>query len=179
MAVRLYIGGTAGNKDGELISNGDMSNPITFDGYDIETGDVSYAQFAKAYLRADEGEEWVGVCLKIADISGTEDLHDILIIGQKCFDANMGQLNKVIYPNMDSFILEGNINNTLESEFNTFPGSYYTIPYFNGAYTLYYPYINDVNSEDAVLYISPLLYMGLKDPNTSIKIIMTGGAKNE
>ena len=69
MAVRLYIGGTAGNKDGEPISNGDMSNPITFDGYDIETGDVSYAQFAKAYLRADEGEEWVGVCLKIADIS--------------------------------------------------------------------------------------------------------------
>ena len=31
MAVRLYIGGTAGNKDGEPISNGDMSNPITFD----------------------------------------------------------------------------------------------------------------------------------------------------
>ena len=40
MAVRLYKGGTAGNKDGEPISNGDMSNPITFDGYDIETGDV-------------------------------------------------------------------------------------------------------------------------------------------
>ena len=85
MAVRLYIGGTAGNKDGEPISNGDMSNPITFDGYDIETGDVSYAQFAKAYLRADEGEEWVGVCLKIADISSSEDLHDILIVGNYAY----------------------------------------------------------------------------------------------
>lgn len=172
MAVRLYIGGTAGNKDGEPISNGDMSNPITFDGYDIETGDVSYAQFAKAYLRADEGEEWVGVCLKIADISGTEDLHDILIVGQKVENmADVGQINKVIYPNFSSFLMELNIKE------NVYKGS--DVLCTDGAYAMFYPIVTDVNSENAVLYLSPLLYLGLKDPNTSIKIIMTGGVKNE
>lgn len=169
MAIKLYIGGTEGNKDGEEISRGDMSNPITFDGYDIETGDVSYAQFAKAYLRADEGETWVGVCLKVADISGTEDLHDIMIVGQRAEDvAGAGQLSKVILPNFCSFLLEEDSvpNEYLEKNVaNTY-----------GAYSLFFPVVTDTNSEDAVLYLSPLLYLGLKDPNTSIKIIMTGGA---
>lgn len=172
MAVRLYIGGTEGNKDGTLVSNGDMSNPIVFDGYDIESGDVSYAQFAKAYLRADEGEEWVGVCLKIADISGSEDLHDIMIVGQKVMTApDVGQLNKVILPYDCNFMLSQNAYS------NTYIAS--TVSCSDGAYTLFYPIITDTNSEDAVLYLSPLLYLGLKDPNTTIKIIMTGGAKRE
>lgn len=170
MAVRLYIGGTEGNKDGTLVSNGDMSNPIVFDGYDIESGDVSYAQFAKAYLRADEGEEWVGVCLKIADISGSEDLHDILIVGNYCYiNDGVGQTNNVICSIIPSVMLDqtnitghgGIISNT------------------NGAYTLLFPYVNDTNLEDNAIYISPLLYLGLKDPQTSLKIIITAGAKNE
>lgn len=168
MAIRLYIGGTEGAQDGEEISRGDMSNPITFDGYDIETGDVSYAQFAKAYLRADEGETWVGVCLKVADISGTEDLHDILIVGQRAEDvAGAGQLSKVILPNCCSFMLEKDV-----------PLSYKDsdMPNTDGAYSLFFPVVTDINSEEAILYLSPLLYLGLKDPNTSIKIIMTGGA---
>lgn len=172
MAIRLYIGGTEGQKDGEEVSHGDMSNPITFDGYDIETGDVSYAQFAKIYLRADPGETWAGVCLKVADVSGSEDLHDIMIVGQKVEDvAGAGQLSKVIYPNDASFLLEND---------NT-PSYYITdsIADTRGAYTLFYPVVTDTNSEDAVLYLSPLLYIGLKDPNTTIKIIMTGGAKSE
>ncbi len=169
MAIRLYIGGTEGAQDGEEISRGDMSNPITFDGYDIETGDVSYAQFAKVYLRADEGETWVGVCLKVADISGTEDLHDIMIVGQRAEDvAGAGQLSKVILPNFCSFLLEE----------ETVPTSYVTKTWSNtdGAYSLFFPVVTDINSEDATLYLSPLLYLGLKDPNASIKIIMTGGA---
>lgn len=169
MAIRLYIGGTEGAQDGEEISRGDMSNPITFDGYDIETGDVSYAQFAKAYLRADEGETWVGVCLKVADISGTEDLHDIMIVGQSAEDvAGAGQLSKVILPNFCSFLLEeANVPNNYDDVTRTNS---------DGVYTLFYPVVTDTNSKDAVLYLSPLLYLGLKDPNTSIKIIMTGGA---
>ena len=169
MAIRLYIGGTEGAQDGEEISRGDMSNPITFDGYDIETGDVSYAQFAKAYLRADEGETWVGVCLKVADISGTEDLHDIMIVGQRAEDvAGAGQLSKVIFPNFCSFLLEeANVPDNYDDK---------TRENSDGVYTLFYPVVTDTNSKDAVLYLSPLLYLGLKDPNTSIKIIMTGGA---
>lgn len=169
MAIRLYIGGTEGAQDGEEISRGDMSNPITFDGYDIETGDVSYAQFAKVYLRADEGETWVGVCLKVADISGTEDLHDIMIVGQRAEDvAGAGQLSKVILPNLCSFLLEETaVSNTLLKR---------NVQNTDGAYSLFFPIVTDTNSEDAILYLSPLLYLGLKDPNTSIKIIMTGGA---
>lgn len=169
MAIRLYIGGTEGAQDGEEISRGDMSNPITFDGYDIETGDVSYAQFAQAYLRADAGETWVGVCLKVADISGTEDLHDIMIVGQRAEDvAGAGQLSKVIFPNFCSFLLEeANVPDNYDST---------TRENSDGVYTLFYPVVTDTNSKDAVLYLSPLLYLGLKDPNTSIKIIMTGGA---
>lgn len=171
MAIRLYIGGTEGAQDGEEISRGDMSNPITFDGYDIETGDVSYAQFAKAYLRADEGETWVGVCLKVADISGTEDLHDIMIVGQRAEDvAGAGQLSKVILPNFCSFLLE---EDTVP---NNYSGTEKTVQNTDGAYSLFFPVVTDTNSKDAVLYLSPLLYLGLKDPNTSIKIIMTGGA---
>lgn len=172
MAIRLYIGGTEGAQDGEEISRGDMSNPITFDGYDIETGDVSYAQFAKCYLRADEGETWVGVCLKVADISGTEDLHDILIVGQRAEDvAGAGQLSKVIFPNSCSFLLEEDkVFETVMTE---------TINNTDGAYSLFFPVVTDTNSKDAMLYLSPLLYLGLKDPNTSIKIIMTGGAVSE
>lgn len=169
MAIRLYIGGTEGAQDGEEISRGDMSNPITFDGYDIETGDVSYAQFAKAYLRADEGETWVGVCLKVADISGTEDLHDIMIVGQRAEDvAGAGQLSKVILPNFCSFLLEE--DTMLDASIRK------TVTNTDGAFTLFFPVVTDVNSKDALLYLSPLLYLGLKDPNTSIKIIMTGGA---
>lgn len=171
MAVRLYIGGTEGNKDGELVSNGDMSNPITFDGYDIETGDVKYAQYAKAHLRADEGEEWVGVCLKIADISGTENLHDIIIAGQECYDSSgTGQTGKLIKASSASFFLEANFDTKAKGD---------PITNTDGAYCLFFPYVSDVNSSNACLYLSPLLYIGLKDPNTSIKIIMTGGAKNE
>lgn len=171
MAVRLYIGGTAGNKDGELISNGDMSNPITFDGYDIETGDVSYAQFAKAYLRADEGEEWVGVCLKIADISSSEDLHDILIIGNYSYVKDgTGQTNNIICSMAPNVMLD---------QSSTLTGYGSSVTNTNGAYALIFPYVGDTNSEDNVIYLSPLLYLGLKDPQTSIKFIITAGAKNE
>ena len=171
MAVRLYIGGTEGNKDGTLVSNGDMSNPIVFDGYDIESGDVRYAQFAKAYLRADEGEEWVGVCLKIADVSGSEDLHDIFVIGLDSIDSvGTGQLNKVIYPNFPNFLLEESLDIIYRNS---------SVNNYDGAYALFFPIVTDTNSNNACLYLSPLLYLGLKDPQTSIKIIMTGGAKNE
>lgn len=171
MAVRLYKGGTAGNKDGEPISNGDMSNPITFDGYDIETGDVSYAQFAKLYLRADEGEEWVGVCLKIADISSSEDLHDILIIGNYSYiEDGTGQTNNVICSMAPNVMLD---------QSNTLTGYGNAVTNTNGAYSLIFPYVGDTNSEQNVIYISPLLYLGLKDPQTSIKFIITAGAKNE
>lgn len=177
MAVRLYIGGTEGNQDGELISNGDMTNPITFDGYDIETGDVSYAQFAKLYLRADAGEEWVGVCLKIADISGSEDLHDILIVGRKLFDASgVGQLDKQICTDLNSILLDATkISNDVVNDYSKAN----TVKNTDGVYTLLFPYVTDINDEINAIYLSPLLYLGLKDPNTSIKIIMTAGAKNE
>ena len=171
MAVRLYIGGTAGNKDGEPISNGDMSNPITFDGYDIETGDVSYAQFAKLYLRADEGEEWVGVCLKIADISSSEDLHDNLIVGNYSYiNDGTGQTNNVICSIIPGIMLD---------QADTLIGYGDTVRNTCGAYTLLFPYVGDTNSEDNIVYLSPLLYLGLKDPQTSIKFIITAGAKNE
>lgn len=172
MAVRLYIGGTEGLQDGELISNGDMSNPITFNGYEIETGDISYAQFAKVYLRADPGEEWVGVCLKIADISGSESLHDIMIVGRKCYEeTDTGQTNKIITTNWDSIMLEG--------QKIAFSYARDDIKNSNGVYTLLFPYVPDINSESNAIYLSPLLYLGLKDPHTNIKIIMTAGAKNE
>ena len=177
MAVRLYIGGTEGNQDGELISNGDMSNPITFDGYDIETGDVSYAQFAKVYLRADAGEEWVGVCLKIADVSGSEDLHDILIVGRKQFEASgVGQLDKQICTDYNSILLEAD---KIPKEYVSQYDYARTISDQKGVYTLLFPYVTDINDEKNAIYLSPLLYLGLKDPNTSIKIIMTAGAKND
>lgn len=167
MAVRLYIGGTAGNKDGKAISQGDMSNPFTFNGYDIESGSVKYAQYAKAYLRADEGEEWVGVCLKIADISGSEDLHDSIIIGQTVKDqAGTGQIDKTIAVGPNAFFLEGDLPERDGDD----------ITNTNGAFALFFPYVSDVNSDEACLYMSPLLYIGLKDPHASIKIIMTGGA---
>ena len=171
MAIRLYIGGTAGNKDGELISKGDMSNPIVFDGYDIETGDVKYAQFAKVYVRADEGEEWVGVCLKIADISSSEDLHDILIVGNYSYIKDgTGQTNNIICSLTNSIMLD---------QSNTLSGYGDTVNNTSGTYTLLFPYVGDTNSDDNAIYLSPLLYLGLKDPQTSIKFIITAGAKNE
>ena len=66
MALRFYAGGTSGLKDGTLISNGDGSAPIVFDGMYPGSADIAVSKIVM--IRADEGEEWcdVNISLKAA-----------------------------------------------------------------------------------------------------------------
>lgn len=60
MAIRFYKNGTTGAQDGEEISNGDLSNPLVFDGmYPIE-GTTS-SKSVDICVRADVGERWAFV----------------------------------------------------------------------------------------------------------------------
>lgn len=55
MALRFYKNGTTGMQDGEEISNGDLSNPVVFDGlYPAAGGSITIKR--KLHIRADAGE---------------------------------------------------------------------------------------------------------------------------
>lgn len=64
MAIRFYVNGNAGQRDGSLISNGDGSAPLMFDG--MYPGSAAITIARTVLIRADLGEEWrdVDVYLK-------------------------------------------------------------------------------------------------------------------
>lgn len=57
MALHFYMNGTTGAQDGTEISNGDLSNPLLFDGFYVASG-VDVSKTKTIYIRADAGETW-------------------------------------------------------------------------------------------------------------------------
>ena len=69
MALHFYINGTTGAQDGVEISNGDLSNPLVFDGFYAASG-VALSMTKTIHIRADAGETWNGVV--VALVSDTQ-----------------------------------------------------------------------------------------------------------
>lgn len=57
MALHFYINGTAGAKDGTLLSGGDLSSCLTTDGLYPAAGMTISKEYTVS-VRADEGETW-------------------------------------------------------------------------------------------------------------------------
>lgn len=64
MGMHFYIKGTEGAQDGEELSQGDLSNPLIFDGFYPGTGVTLYKELP-VYLRADKGETYYLVQVEI------------------------------------------------------------------------------------------------------------------
>lgn len=64
MALHFYMGGTTGNQDGTEISNGDLTNPLIFDGAYPAAG-TTLEKSITIHIRADAGETWKGVILAL------------------------------------------------------------------------------------------------------------------
>jgi len=64
MGLHFYLNGTEGQKDGILISSGDLTNPIVFDG--MYPGSATVKKTVNVAIRADAGEVWrfVNIVLK-------------------------------------------------------------------------------------------------------------------
>lgn len=60
MALHFYMGGTTNNQDGTEISNGDLTNPLIFDGAYPAAG-TTLEKSITIHIRADAGETWKGV----------------------------------------------------------------------------------------------------------------------
>lgn len=70
MALHFYIGGTDGGQDGTEISNGDLSNPLVFDGFNATDGAI-VSKTKTIHIRADAGETWYFVCVAACDSDTT------------------------------------------------------------------------------------------------------------
>ena len=70
MALHFYIGGTDGGQDGTEISNGDLRNPLVFDGFNATDGAI-VSKIKKIHIRADVGETWHFVCVAACDSDTT------------------------------------------------------------------------------------------------------------
>ena len=64
MALHFYMNGTTGAQDGVEISNGDLSNPLLFDGFYAASG-VTLSKTKTIHIRADAGETWYFVLIDI------------------------------------------------------------------------------------------------------------------
>ena len=64
MALHFYLNGTTGKQDGVEISNGDLSNPLIFDGFYAASG-VELSKDITIHIRADAGEKWHFVLVDI------------------------------------------------------------------------------------------------------------------
>ena len=64
MALHFYMNGTTGAQDGVEISNGDLSNPLVFDGFYAASG-VELSKTKTIHIRADTGETWEDVFFTI------------------------------------------------------------------------------------------------------------------
>lgn len=64
MALHFYMNGTTGAQDGVEISNGDLSNPLIFDGFYAASG-VELSKDITIHIRADAGEKWHFVLVDI------------------------------------------------------------------------------------------------------------------
>jgi len=64
MGLHFYLNGTEGQKDGILISSGDLTNPIVFDG--MYPGSATVKKTVNVAIRADAGEVWrfINIVLK-------------------------------------------------------------------------------------------------------------------
>ena len=69
MAIRFYVGGTPGATDGTLISSGDMTAPVIFDGMYPAAGVIA-TKAKNIFVRADPGEVWMGVHMALVAPSG-------------------------------------------------------------------------------------------------------------
>lgn len=69
MALHFYLGATSGNADGTLISSGDNTAPVVFDGMYPATGSWASKTVSTIAIRADSGEVWrrVHVTLQFND----------------------------------------------------------------------------------------------------------------
>lgn len=66
MALHFYMNGTTGAQDGVEISNGDLSNPLLFDGFHAASG-VTLSKTKTIHIRADAGEVWHFVLVDIIE----------------------------------------------------------------------------------------------------------------
>lgn len=62
LALHFYLNGSTGNRDGTLLSSGDWSNPLVFDG--LYPGAASVFKTLTIHIRADMGETWRAVNLQ-------------------------------------------------------------------------------------------------------------------
>ena len=70
MALHFYMNGTTGAQDGVEISNGDLSNPLVFDGFYAASG-VTLSKTKTIHIRADAGEIWKVVTIVVTDSNKT------------------------------------------------------------------------------------------------------------
>ena len=64
MGLKFYVGGTTGAQNGTLLSDGDMTNPLIFDGMYPATG-VTVSKLRSIHIRADAGETWHWVQVQV------------------------------------------------------------------------------------------------------------------
>lgn len=65
MAIHFYINGTDGAKDGEELSNGDLSYPVVADGMYPAAGTTVYKELPVIHVRCDPGEVQYLVLIEI------------------------------------------------------------------------------------------------------------------
>lgn len=99
MALHFYMNGTTGAQDGVEISNGDLSNPLIFDGFNANSG-VSLTKDKTIHIRADAGETWRWVTIAAVSIDGQDVKFS--------FDSNsVGKLWDNFYSSVSSSYLDG------------------------------------------------------------------------
>ena len=64
MGLKFYVGGTTGAQNGTLLSDGDMTNPLIFDGMYPAAG-VTVSKSRSIHIRADAGETWHWVQVQV------------------------------------------------------------------------------------------------------------------
>lgn len=87
MAIRFYMNGTEGAKDGTEISSGDLSNPLVVDGLYPGAG-ITVSKSVAVMIRADPGETWKGVVVAVT--CKTNEINRFLINAENhiCFKGN-------------------------------------------------------------------------------------------
>lgn len=69
MGLHFYYGGTLGAADGTLISSGDLTSPLIFDG--MYPGSSTSSVAKTLFLRADAGEIWRDVNIILREFTTT------------------------------------------------------------------------------------------------------------
>lgn len=153
MALHFYMNGTTGAQDGVEISNGDLSNPLVFDGFYAASG-VTLSKTKTIHIRADAGETWhfVFVDLMITDKTDTSSFR------------------RFVFPSQP-------IGHTLADipSFCTSSGSWPSeITYTSVITYIGFSIVGDTNLP---ISITAKIIGGETSPNSNVKLVVCGGIK--